>query len=133
DRSYRRALGGVKPGGVSRGVARIAAALLTLLLASVLVFLALNVLPGDPAAVMLGTEARPDTLAALRRQMGLDQPMLLRWWQWLTGLARGELGTSHTYGVPVAELVATRAVVSVPLALLALLVAIGLGIPAGLF
>jgi len=133
DRSYRRALGGVKPGGVSRGVARIAAALMTLLLASVLVFLALNVLPGDPAAVMLGTEARPDTLAALRRQMGLDLPMPLRWWQWLTGLARGELGTSHTYGVPVAELVATRAVVSVPLALLALLVAIGLGIPAGLF
>ncbi|WP_035487934.1 ABC transporter permease [Geminicoccus roseus] len=112
---------------------RLAVAAATLLCASVLVFAALNVLPGDPAAVMLGTEARPDTLAALRLQMGLDQPLVVRWWNWLAGIFKGDLGTSHTYGVPVADLVLARAVVSVPLAALALAVAIGIGIPAGLF
>jgi peptide/nickel transport system permease protein len=133
DRHDRRQLGRVSGRTVRRGLVRTGVALATLLAASVLVFLALNVLPGDPAAVMLGTEARPDTLLALRHQMGLDQPLALRWWHWLAGILRGDLGTSHTYGVPVAELVAARAEVSVPLAALALLLAVAIGIPAGLF
>jgi peptide/nickel transport system permease protein len=133
DRHDRRALGGVTGRAARRGLVRLGVALATLLAASVLVFLALNVLPGDPAAVMLGTEARPDTLAALRRQMGLDLPLAARWWHWLAGILRGDLGTSHTYGVPVAELVAARALVSVPLAGLALLLAVGIGVPAGLY
>lgn len=118
---------------VRRGGVRVIVALLTLGAASLLVFLALQVLPGDPAAVMLGTEARPDTLFALRHRLGLDQPMMVRWWDWLSGIPFGNLGRSHTYGVPVAELVASRAKVSVPLAILSLLIAVGIGIPAGVF
>lgn len=133
DRPDRRALDRVSGGLAKRGLVRVAIALATLAAASILVFLALSVLPGDPAAVMLGTEARPDTLAALRHEMGLDRPLLLRWWTWLAAFLSGDLGQSHTYGLPVADLVAARALVSVPLALLALLVGIGIGIPAGLF
>ena len=77
---------------------------LTLWLASLVVFIVLEVLPGDPALLMLGVDARPDTLAALRAQMGLDQPAPVRYLAWIGGLLTGNLGTSHTYGVPVAEL-----------------------------
>ncbi|HEX2529198.1 MAG TPA: ABC transporter permease [Geminicoccus sp.] len=118
---------------LQRGAVRAGAAVLTLLAASVLVFLVLQVLPGDPAAVMLGTEARPDTLVAMRREMGLDEPMAVRWWNWIGGFVTGDLGRSHTYDVPVADLITSRAEVSVPLALMSLTVAVGIGIPAGLF
>ena len=132
-RHDRRALDGVITQGVGRGLVRAGIAIVTLLVASILIFLVLNVLPGDPAAVMLGTGARPDTLAALRLQLGLDKPLALRWWDWLAGFAHGDLGTSQTYAMPVANLVWARAEVSVPLAALALVVAICVGITAGLF
>ena len=81
---------------------------LTLWLASLVVFVVLEVLPGDPALLMLGVDARPDTLAALRARMGLDQPAPVRYLAWTGGLLTGDLGTSHTYGVPVAELIRDR-------------------------
>lgn len=112
-------------------VRRLAALLLTLLLASLAVFVVLEVLPGDPALLMLGTEARPDTLAALRAEMGLDRPAPARYAAFLGGLATGDLGVSHTYGVPVAGLIADRMAVTLPLATLALLLAIALGVPLG--
>ena len=99
--------------------------------ASLLVFLVLDVLPGDPAALMLGTSAREDTLAALRQQMGLDRPAWLRYLAWVGGMARGDFGVSYTYGVPVAELIGARALVSLPLALLAIVLSTALAIPAG--
>ncbi|CAH2599002.1 putative peptide ABC transporter permease protein y4tP [Rhodovastum atsumiense] len=104
---------------------------LTLLAASLVVFLVLNVLPGDPAALMLGTAAREDTLAALRRQMGLDQPPWLRYALWLADMLRGDFGVSYTYGVPVAGLIAERVMVSLPLALLAILLSTALAVPTG--
>ncbi len=104
---------------------------LTLLAASLIVFTVMEVLPGDPAAVMLGVGAQPDTLAALRAELGLDRPVVERYLRWLGGLLTGDLGRSYTYGVPVAELVAERLVVSLPLALLALTLAAALGIPTG--
>lgn len=103
----------------------------TLVAASLLVFLVLDVLPGDPAALMLGTSAREDTLAALRQQMGLDRPAWLRYLAWVGGMARGDFGVSYTYGVPVAELIGARALVSLPLALLAIVLSTALAIPAG--
>ena len=87
---------------------RTGALVLTLLAASVVVFLLLDVLPGDPAAIMLGTNARPDTLAALRHQLGLDRPLLMQYVDWITGALSGDLGTSITYGVPAAKLIATE-------------------------
>jgi peptide/nickel transport system permease protein len=105
--------------------------LLTLLAASLVVFFVLEVLPGDPAALMLGTGARADTLAALRHRLGLDLPFWLRYLTWLGGLARGDLGVSYTYSVPVADLVAERVLVSLPLALLGIVLSTALAIPVG--
>jgi peptide/nickel transport system permease protein len=103
----------------------------SLFAASLLVFLVLSVLPGDPAALMLGTNARDDTLAALRAQMGLDRPLWLQYLAWVGGLLRGDFGVSFTYGVPVAELIGARALVSVPLAGMAILLSTLVAIPVG--
>ncbi|WP_237476549.1 ABC transporter permease [Lichenibacterium dinghuense] len=110
---------------------RLAGLLLTLLLASAAIFAALDVLPGDPAAVRLGTSARPDTLAAMRAEMGLDRPAPLRYAAWLGGVATGRLGTSTTYGVPVAGLIADRLAVTMPLALMAVTLSLGAALPLG--
>lgn len=110
---------------------RFATLLLTLLAATLVVFVVLELLPGDPAAVILGTGAREDTLAALRAQLGLDRPPLERYLDWLWGLLQGRLGQSYTYGVPVAQLIAERAVVSLPLALLAILLSTAIAVPVG--
>lgn len=97
-----------------------------------MIFGALELLPGDVAEVMLGPTAAPEQVEALRRELGLDRPALQRWLAWLAGFATGDLGTSVAYGVPVAGLLAERAVVSLPLALLAMalttLAALGLGV-----
>jgi peptide/nickel transport system permease protein len=104
-----------------------------LALASVVIFVVLEVLPGDPAEVMLGTEARPDTLAALRARFGFDRPPVERYLAWIAGLAVFELGNSHAYGTPVAKLIADRIVVTLPLGLMALTWATIVAIPLGVF
>ena len=106
--------------------------LFTLLAASLVVFLVLEVLPGDPALLMLGTEARDDTLAALRAQMGLDRPAAERYVLWIFGLLTGDLGTSYTYSVPVAKLVADRLAITLPLAIMALALSTALALPLGM-
>jgi len=85
---------------------RLAAALVTLVLATIVVFAVVEVLPGDPALVMLGTDARPDTLAALRAKYGFDQPLIVQYFRWIGGLLSFDLGASHAYGTPVTKLVA---------------------------
>jgi len=111
---------------------RVVTLLFTLLAASVVVFTVLEVLPGDPALLMLGTEAREDTLAALRSQMGLDRPAPVRYLDWAGGALTGDFGTSYTYKMPVATLVGDRLAVTAPLALLALLLSTALAIPLGM-
>ena len=110
---------------------RVLIVLATLLAASLVVFLVLQVLPGDPAALMLGTGARADTLAALRHQLGLDAPLWLRYLRWIGGLLAGRFGTSYTYSVPVRELIAERVMVSLPLAVIAIVVSTAIAIPVG--
>ena len=105
--------------------------LLALLAASLVVFLVLQVLPGDPAMLMLDTSARPDTLAALRHAMGLDRPAWERYVTWILGMLSGDFGTSYTYSVPVSELIGQRVMVSVPLAIMAILLSTAIGIPVG--
>jgi len=115
-------------------IARRALVLLaTLIVASVVVFVVLEVLPGDPALLILGLEAQDDTLAALRAQMGLDRPPVERYLVWIAGLAAGHTGVSHTYAVPVGELVAARLAVTVPLAALAFVASTVLAVPLGMF
>ncbi len=111
---------------------RLVSLIVTVWLASIVVFAVLQLVPGDPALLMLGVNAQPDTLAALRGQMGLDQPILTRYLQWAGALARGDLGVSLTYARPVAELVAERLAVTLPLALLSLSLSTVLALPLGL-
>ncbi|HEY0353905.1 MAG TPA: ABC transporter permease, partial [Enterovirga sp.] len=110
---------------------RAASLALTLLAVSAAIFLVLDVLPGDPAAIMLGTSARPDTLAALRAELGLDQPALWRYLAWLGGLLHADFGMSVTYSLPVRNLIAERLAVTLPLAAIALLIVLAFALPFG--
>ncbi|GIL03100.1 MAG: peptide ABC transporter [Alphaproteobacteria bacterium] len=112
---------------------RLLVGLATLLVASVIVFSVMEILPGDPARLMLGINATEDAVVALRQQMGLDQPVVLRYLHWIGGMVVGDLGRSYTYSVPVLELVAERAAVSLPLAILSLLLLTVVAIPVGIF
>lgn len=105
----------------------------TLFGASVVVFVVLEILPGDPAQLMLGIDAQPDTLEALRRKLGLDRPPLERYVRWIGGLMVGELGLSYTYSVPVSELIGERLQVTVPLALMAITISTSLALALGVF
>lgn len=105
---------------------------LSLVVASLVIFVMLQAVPGDPAAFMLGLNAQPDTVAALRADLGLDRSLGERYLAWIGGMATGDFGTSYTYRVPVAELVADRIVVSAPLAAYALFLTVVVAVPAGL-
>lgn len=112
---------------------RLRALAISLALASLVIFGVIQVIPGDPASYMLGINAKPETVAALRDQLGLDTPLLTRYADWITGMLRGDFGTSYTYRTPVADMVADRLAVSLPLALMALVLAVLIAFPTGLF
>ena len=112
---------------------RLLIGLATLLVASLVVFAVLEVLPGDPARLMLGMNATDDSVQALREQMGLNQPLLWRYLDWAGGLLTLDLGRSYTYSVPVIDLVSERVVVSLPLALIALILSTAIAIPVGIY
>jgi len=107
---------------------RIGSFAITLFAASAVVFVLLEVLPGDPAAILLGTNARPDTLAALRHQLGIDRSLILQYFGWVGGMLTGDFGGSLTYGVPVADLIADRLAITLPLAGLAIVISTSLSI-----
>ena len=92
----------------------------------------IEVLPGDPAAYMMGLNATPAAVARLRAEYGLDATPLAQYGAWLGGMLHGDLGLSYTYRVPVASLIAERLGVSAPLALYALLLAVLIAFPLGL-
>lgn len=112
-------------------IRRLASALLSILLAAVLVFAALLAIPGDPAEIILGLNASPGAAAALREQLGLNLPPIPRFLNWLGGAVRGDFGDSLNYRRPVSELLAGRLQVSVPLALGAMLIACLIALPLG--
>lgn len=105
----------------------------TLVAASLVVFVALEILPGDPAQIMMGINASPEAVDALRVKFGLDQPPIERYFQWVGGLLVGDLGQSFTYSVPVSELLAQRLQLTIPLALAATLLSTLFGLPLGVF
>ena len=104
----------------------------SLVVASMVVFAVIEVIPGDPAAYMLGLNASPDTVAALRETLGLNQSLAMRYLSWVARMLTGDFGTSYTYRVPVADLVMDRLAVSLPLAVGALVLSTALALPAGL-
>lgn len=103
-----------------------------LLGATVLTFLLVNLLPGDPAAAMLGDQATPEQVAALRAKLGLDQPVLQRYGSWLVSALQGDLSRSLMTQEPVAEAVARRLPVSLQLMLMAQAIALLVGLPLGI-
>jgi peptide/nickel transport system substrate-binding protein len=113
-------------------VARTAALIATLGAATAIVFVILQIVPGDPVRYMMGLQADPATVAAVRHQLGLDAAPLQRYVLWVTGLAHGDFGVSYTYRIPVGTLIAERLQVSLPLALYALLLAAAAAFPIGL-
>jgi peptide/nickel transport system permease protein len=92
----------------------------TLAAASIIIFVVLEILPGNAAQVMLGADASPEAMATLAHQMGLDRPPLERYLAWIEHLLRGDFSTSLAYGTPVSDLIAERLAVTVPLAVLAM-------------
>ncbi len=112
---------------------RLASLAASLAVASVVIFVVVEVVPGDPAAYMLGLNAQPDTIAALRAELGLDGSATERYLSWVGGMLRGDFGISYTYRTPVAEMIGDRLWVSLPLAVLSLLLTVAIAIPAGLF
>lgn len=114
-------------------IRRLATFAATLLVVSLAVFLAMNALPGDPALVVLGIDATPEAVEALRAKFGLDAPLVERWLDWAAGALTGDFGVSYTYGVPVGELIAERLPVTVPLALIATLVTTVAALALGVF
>ncbi|VVE01719.1 binding-protein-dependent transport system inner membrane protein [Pandoraea horticolens] len=117
--------------------ARFGLALLTLLIVSAIVFTITALLPGDAAQMALGQAATPEAVTALRHQLGLDQPAITRYFQWLAHMFAGNFGDSMSNNLPVAQLIATRLPNSLVLAGLTTLVsvplALGIGVAAAMW
>lgn len=112
---------------------RLLSLMISLVVASLVIFLVIEVAPGDPASFMLGMNAQPDTIAALRAELGLDASKTERYISWVTGMLRGDFGTSYTYRTPVSQMIADRLWVSLPLALYALTLSTIIAFPAGIY
>jgi peptide/nickel transport system permease protein len=112
-------------------VRRVLLGLLTLFVSSAIIFAATQALPGDAARSILGRSAQPESLAELRRQLGLDKPILQQYWEWISGILTGDLGTSLANSVPVTEILGERLVYSLFLMLLAGAISVPLGILLG--
>ena len=110
---------------------KIVALLLTMVLVSLFVFIAFSLLSGDAAARLLGTEATPERVAALRGELGLDRPMTVRYLDWLAGMLRGEMGTSYIYRLPVSQMIAERVRPTLTLSVMAFLLIVGISVPVG--
>lgn len=111
---------------------RIALLLATLLLVTVMAFVAFSIIPGDPTDAILGLEATPEQIAALRAELGLDLPLLQRYCDWLIQFLKGDFGTSYNYDMPVADLLASRIAPTMTLTAMSALLIIALSLPLGL-
>ncbi|GAA6175929.1 ABC transporter permease [Sulfitobacter pacificus] len=112
---------------------RLISLIISLAIASVVIFLVIEVAPGDPASFMLGMNAQPETLAALRSELGLDASKVERYFSWISGMVVGDFGTSYTYRTPVSQMIGERLWVSLPLALYALTLSTLVAFPAGIY
>ncbi len=106
--------------------------IITLFIVSLLAFLAFQIIPGDPVTKMLGTEATPEAVAALRTELGLDLPVPARYWNWLTGILRGDMGISYSYSMPVNDMLSDKLPVTAMLTIMSFLITVVLSIPLGI-
>lgn len=113
-------------------LARVIQAVPVLLITSAGIFLLIYLVPGDPAITVAGPDATAAEIAAIRRRMGLDQPLLIQYLRWLGNIAQGDLGVSYVNRAQVAELLGSRIVVTAHLAVATMLVAPVLAVPLGI-
>ena len=114
-------------------VRRLLLLVVTLLLVTILAFVAFSIIPGDPTDTILGLNATEEQVTALRAQLGLDLPLPVRYWNWLTGFVRGDLGESYNFGMPMTALLSGRIAPTLTLTALAAVLIILISIPLGLF
>ena len=112
---------------------RIFLLLVTMILVSFLTFLAFELVSGDPARTMLGTEATEAQVAALQQELGLDKPFPVRYLRWLTGFFSGDLGVSYSYRQPVWDLIAPKLELTLWLSLISFVLIAVVSIPLGIF
>ncbi|MAZ03609.1 MAG: ABC transporter permease [Sneathiella sp.] len=112
---------------------RVLTLIATLIGASMVIFLVMEILPGDPALVILGVDASESAVQTLTKELGLDRPPLERYISWITGLLQGELGNSYAYKVPVWELVQGALLITLPLAIMSIILSIVLALVIGLY
>ena len=118
---------------LSFALRRLGVLVVTLFVASLVVFAALEALPGNAAQTMLGASATPEAVAALAHKLGLDQPVHERYLAWIGGALHGDLGLSYAYNSPIASLIGERLAVTLPLTLLAMTVASAIALSAGIY
>ncbi|SFP53920.1 peptide/nickel transport system permease protein [Butyrivibrio proteoclasticus] len=106
--------------------------IVTLVVVSLCVFLAFNVIPGDPALRKLGTEASQELIEQTRQQMGLNDPLLVRYVRWFTSFLHGDMGTSYNYNVPVAGMIIDKIPITLTMAVMSFLLTILVSIPLGI-
>jgi ABC-type dipeptide/oligopeptide/nickel transport system permease component len=113
-------------------VRRLAQAVPVAFLASIAIFLLLRLIPGDPADVLAGPDARPEVVQAIRQDLGLEQPLPVQYVIWLSHIVRGDLGRSALSKLPVADLIARRIPATLELAVAAMLLALAIALPTGI-
>lgn len=113
-------------------VKKLTALIITLFAVSALAFLAFSVISGDPTTKMLGTEATPEAVAALRHELGLDRNVLIRYFDWLFSFLRGDFGMSYNYRMPVAQMISDKLPISALLTVMSFLFTLILSIPLGI-
>lgn len=112
---------------------KLGAMLVTLLLISFLVFFAFDIIPGDAAMAQLGTEATPERLEALREEMGLNKPLLERYFIWLVAFLQGDFGVSYKYNMPVAGMILSKLPITVIMALISFGIMVLLSLSLGIY
>jgi hypothetical protein len=105
--------------------------LVTLLLVALFAFLAFEIIPGDPTTMLLGSEYTPERAEAMRKAMGLDRNVLLRFFDWLSAFMRGDMGTSYSYAMPVREVLRGKISVTAILSVMSWILVTAFSIPSG--
>jgi peptide/nickel transport system permease protein len=106
--------------------------IITLVVVSLCVFLAFSIIPGDPALKKLGTEASPELIAQTREQMGLNDPVIVRYFRWFAAFLHGDMGKSYNYSVPVAGMILNKIPITLTMAIMSFLLTIVVSIPMGI-
>lgn len=107
--------------------------LITLFAVTLFVFLSFHLISGDPATSMLGTQATPERVEALRKELGLNDPVFTQYGRWAIGFLKGDMGTSYSYRMPVSEMVADKIPVTVTLTVMAFCIMTLIAIPLGIY